>query len=171
MPMFAGTAAGVGGAIGTASYTTAMLATDIALISAGMGAYGQYQTGKFQERMTEYNAQLAAQEAETIKEASEYEQRAARKEGRKLKDRQFVQFAKGGVVPTTGTPLLVRQETAEDIEKDIRMMQYGYGIRRGRALSESKLQKMKGKGMSRAARWTAGTSLLTGAYRVSSIYA
>jgi len=171
MPMFAGAAMGLGGAIGTASYTTAMLAADVALIGAGVSAAGQIQTGKFQERMTEYNAQLAAQEAETIKAASEYEQRAARVEGRKLKARQFVQFAKGGVVPTTGTPLLVREETAGDIERDVRMMGYAYGIQRARALSEGRIQKMTGKGMSRAARWQAGSSLLTGAYRVSSIYA
>lgn len=157
----------------TGAATAAQAATTAAVTAigaAGFSAYGQIKQGLFQERMAKYNAKLAAQEAETIKEASEYEQRQARKEGRKLKAQQFVQFAKGGVVPTTGTPLLVREELAEDVEKDIRMMGYGYGIRRSRALSESKLQKMKSKGMSRAARWQAGTSLLTGAYRVASIY-
>lgn len=162
------------GATVTGTATAAQAATTAvvaATATAGVSAYGQYQTGRFQERMTQYNAQLAAQEAETIKAASEYEQRAARVEGRKLKARQFVQFAKGGVVPTTGTPLLVREETTGDIEKDVRLMGYAYGIQRARALSESQLQKMSGKGMSRAARWQAGSSLLTGAYRVSSIYA
>ena len=166
MPMAAGAFVA-----GNTAYTAAMIATDVAITAAAVSATSQIQQGKFQEGMLKYNAQLAAREAETIKEASEYEQRAARKEGRKLKAQQFVQFAKGGVVPTTGTPLLVREETAGDIEREVRLKGYGYGIQRSRALSESRLQKMKGKGMSRAARWQAGTSLLTGAYRVSSIYA
>lgn len=171
MPFLVGTAAGAGGAIGTASYTGAMLAADVALATAAVSATSQIQQGKYQQEMAEYNAALATQEAETVKEAGEYEEREARIEGRRLRAKQLLQFAKGGVVPTTGTPLIVGKKTAVDIEKDIQLQRYGYGLQYSRTLSRARLERMKGKGARRASRWAAGTSLLTGAYRASSVFA
>ena len=153
------------------TYGGAVVAADIALVAAGTSAYSQYQTGKFQEEMGEYNAALARQEAESIEEAGEFEQRETRAEGRRFRARQLLQFAKGGVVPTTGTPLLVGQETVADIAKDIKLQKYGFGLQKSRILSRAKQERQKGKYASRAGAWQAGTSLLTGAYRASSIYA
>ena len=153
------------------TYGTAALAADVALTTAAVSATSQYQQGKFQEEMGEYNAALAKQEAESVKEAGEFEERETRVEGRRIRARQLLQFAKGSVVPTTGTPLLVGQETQADIEKDIKLQRYGYGLQYSRTLSRGKLASKEGKYAKRAGAWQAGTSLLTGAYRASSIYA
>lgn len=152
------------------TYGAAAIATDIAITAAVVGATSQIQQGKYQQQMAEYNAALKEREAETITEASEYEEREARRAGRKLKAKQFMQFAKGGVLPTTGTPLLVREETEGEIERNIRLKKYGYGLQYSRAMSDARLQRMMGKSRSRASRWSAGTSLLTGGYRAASVY-
>ncbi len=148
----------------------AAVATDVAIGTAAYGAYSTYQQGKYQEDLYKDQAGQSIQEAEQIQEASQYEERESRVEGRKLKARQFLQFAKGGVVPGTGTPLLVGEETATSIERDVQKQKYGYGLEGERKYFEADLYKKKGKAASRAARWSAGTSLLTGAYRTASIY-
>ena len=141
-----------------------------AVAAAGTSAYMSYQQGKASEQENKYNAELAVREAETVKEASEYEERQTRIEGRQLRARQLLQFAKGGVVPGTGTALLVRSQTAAKTEQNIAMQKYGYGLQQTKSMSQAKLYKMMGKSKSRASRWQAGSSLLTGAYRASSVY-
>lgn len=139
-------------------------------IATGIGAYSSVQQGKSQRMMAEFEAERLAAEAKTTEEASEYEERQSRVEGRQLKARQLLQFAKGGVVPGAGSPLLVQEETSAEVLRNINLQKYGYGLQTSRFMSESKLQKMMGKSRSRASRWQAGSSLLTGAYRASSIY-
>ncbi len=138
--------------------------------AAGVSAYSSLQQGKFAEQMGERNAALLEQEAESIGKASEFEERETRIEGRKIRARQLLQFAKGGVVPTTGTPSVVGQQTMVDIEKDIKLRKYGYGLQKSRTKSKAKLARLEGRAASRASAWQAGSSLLTGAYRVGSIW-
>ena len=154
----------------TASITAAQVATYATIAAAGYGAYSTYQQGQYQEDLYEDQAGQSVREAEQIQEASRYEERESRIEGRELRARQYLQFAKGGVVPGTGTPLLVGEETAVDIERDIQRGKYGFGLESQRKYFEAGIQRKKGKAASRAARWQAGSSLLTGAYRVASIY-
>lgn len=146
------------------------VAADVAIGAAAYGAVSTYQQGKYQEDLYKDQAAQDVREAEQITEASRAEERESRIEGRKLRARQYLQFAKGGVVPGTGTPLLVGEETAVDIERDIQRGKYGFGLESQRKYFEAGIQRRKGKAASRAARWQAGGSLLTGARRVASIY-
>lgn len=148
----------------------ATAATTAALAAAGTSAYMSVQQGRAYEKQGEFQAELAEREAQTVKEAGEYEERQSRVEGRQLRARQMLQFAKGGVVPGTGTPLLVGGQTAADTARSITLQKYGYGLQHTQSMSQSKLYRMMGKSRSRASRWQAGSSLLTGAYRASSIW-
>ena len=168
MPAAAAPAAGAAAA--TTASTAATVATYAAIAAASYTAYSTYQQGKYQEDLYKDQAAQSVREGEQITEASRFEEREARIEGRKLRARQYLQFAKGGVVPGTGTPLLVGEETAVDIERDIQRGKYGFGLESQRKYFEAGIQRKKGKAASRAARWQAGSSLLTGAYRVASIY-
>ncbi len=168
MPAAAAPAAGAAAA--TTASTAATVATYAAIAAASYTAYSTYQQGKYQEDLYKDQAAQSVREGEQITEASRFEEREARIEGRKLRARQYLQFAKGGVVPGTGTPLLVGEETAVDIERDIQRGKYGFGLESQRKYFEAGIQRKKGKAASRAARWQAGGSLLTGAYRVASIY-
>ena len=150
--------------------TAAQAATVEAIAAAGTSGYMAIQQGRAAEQEGKYNAELAAREAESVKEASAHEERESRIEGRQLRARQLLQFTKGGVVPGTGTPLLVGAQTAAKTEQNIAMQKYGYGLQQSRSMSQAKLYRMMDKSKSRASRWQAGSSLLTGAYRASSIY-
>ncbi len=141
-----------------------------AVAGAGVSAYSAIQQGKIAEQTGKFNAALASQEAETIDISQEFEERETRVAGRKLRARQLLQFASGGVVPTTGTPLLVQRETGADVEKEIGRQKFGFGLQKQRAFSRGRFAKAQGKALSRASRFQAGSSLLTGAYRVGSIY-
>ena len=157
-----------GAAAGTSTATT--VAAYAAIAAAGVGAYSSIQQGRAAEEAGKFQAGLAAQEVEDLDVAKEFEERDLREEGRKLRARQLLQFAKGGVVPGTGTPLIMAEDTAEQVERDIGRMKYGYGLQQRRALSRGALARAEGKSQKRASRWSAGSSLLTGAYRAGSIY-
>ena len=157
------------GGTATAAQAATVAAT-AALATGGVMAYSSIQQGKFQEEMGEYNAALARREAESVEEADEFEQRETRAEGRRIRARQLLQWTGGGLVPT-GTYEEISMKTKADIEKDIKLQKYGFGLQKSRTLSRGKLEKQKGKYARRAGTWQAGTSLLTGAYRASSIYA
>ena len=159
-------------ATATTATTTATTATTIAAYTAAAAAavtaYSSIQQGRYAEQMGKAQAGLYGQEAESIDKATEFEEREMRVEGRKLRARQLLQS--GGTVPGTGTNLLVGIETVKDVEKDIHTMKYGYGLQRRQAYSQAALARMSGKSQKRASRWNAGSSLLTGAYNVGSIY-
>lgn len=141
-----------------------------AIGGAAISYQQQRQAGQIAAQAHEFDAVRAEQEAEQIEKVSEHEERQTRVEGRRLRARQLLQFASGNVVPSTGTPLTVGERTAEEIEKDIRLKKYGFGVQVGQKKKEAQLQRIMGKTKTRAARFAAGTSLLTGIYRTASIY-
>ena len=140
-----------------------VLMADAAILASGISAYSTLQQGQFAAGMADYNAKVMAQEAESTEEAGEYETRDMRREKRMLIAKQLTSFAKGGVVPSAGTPLNLGAKTAGLAEMDIRMTQYGYGLSASQALSRGRIEKAYGKSQKRASRWQAGTTLLTGA--------
>lgn len=142
----------------------------VAIAGAGVSAYSSIQQGKIAEGQAKFQEELAGREAESVDVSQEFEERATRVEGRKLRARQLLQFASGGVVPGVGTPLTVGKETARDIEEDIGAQRFGFGLQRSRALSRGKLAKARGKAATRASRLQAGTSLLSGAFRAGSVF-
>jgi len=148
----------------------ATVAATAAMAAGGTSAYMSYQQGKAAEQEGKYNAELAAREAESVKEASAYEERESRIEGRQLRARQLLDWVGGGLPPVGRTLLNVQSQTAAKTEQNIAMQKYGYGLQESRSMSQAKLYKMMGKSKSRASRWQAGSSLLTGAYRASSVY-
>lgn len=152
----------------TAAMTTEMAVASVA--TAGMGAYSYTEQARSQRQQGKYDAELARREAEITAEASEHEEREERREAKRLREKQFVQFAGGGVVPSKGTPLKVIADTQAEIEADIGLQTYGYGLKREQLLSRAQMERKLGKSKSRASRYMAGTSLATGAYRTASLY-
>lgn len=155
----------VGGSLVMPALTAGMLAADIGLAATGLSAYGTYQQGQFAEDMGEYNAKVYAAEAESFKEAGEYETREERIEKRKLLARQLVSFAGGGVVPGVGTPLKIMSRTGYEMERDIGMTQHEYGLAGSRAKSRARYSRYSGRSRKRAAMWQTGSTVLTGASR------
>lgn len=131
----------------------------------GMQALSERTEAKVAAGAYKYQAALAAKEAEAIRRAGALEAREKREEGRRFKGRQLAQLAATGKIPTVGTPLSLLAETEYEIAKDIKILESQYGLASGRAVAESRLERLFAKGATRAGRYKVGSTLLTGAYR------
>ena len=76
------------------------------------------QNAEAQRAIAEYNAQMAEREAEAERVAARREAEKFEKEGRRLKGTQRVLLARGGVLATEGTPALLLDETAQELEQE-----------------------------------------------------
>ena len=149
----------------------------IALVAgASFQAYGQYQSGKAAEaqgkaeqQIAEYNTTLKERQADAERERARVEAERFSKEGDALQATQNVQFAKGGVLVTEGTPALVLEQTAMELEAN-RMAILTEGFLAGSFLeSEAEGLKLvgsaaaaKGKNLNTASQYSAIGSLLSG---------
>jgi hypothetical protein len=143
--------------------------------AAGIQAFGQIQEGraaeaeaKAQQDILEFNAKLKEREAKAAIDRARVEAGIFEREGEALQARQQVSFAKGGVLGT-GTPALVLEETAQELEADrLQILREGFlaesfakteatGLRfQGRAA------RARGTNIKRASRFKAAGSILSG---------
>jgi hypothetical protein len=78
---------------------------------------GMYKSAQTQIEGFEDRAQLGDIAAGEAQRAGEYEASQIALEGRRLRARQLVQYAKSGVMPD-GTPNLVMAQTKSEVERD-----------------------------------------------------
>lgn len=141
-----------------------MAATMAGMAIGGMGwqAYSQYRGGREQEKWYRYNAMLDLQQAKEERRATGYEAGLHRKAGRELLEEQRAGYAAAGV-GEEGTPGIVAEKTAEEIEIDALAIQRAGKQRAQVSESRAKLSKLRGRSARRAGMWQTGTTLLTGA--------
>lgn len=152
------------------------LTIGLLIFGTGVSAYGMIQQGIAAEAQSQaeqdilnYNAQQKIKEAEEMRAAAAEEAVKFAKEGRRLKGKQKVAIARAGVLSSVGTPALLLEETAQELEADrLAILKQGYlqaefagseafGMRfRGEAA------KARGKAAKRGAYLVAGGTLLTG---------
>ena len=109
------------------------MALPLLLVGTGIQAYGQYQQGQTaaaqaeaQQETLRYNAQLKEQQARAELIRSQEEARKFQRQGEQLQGAQAVAIAKGGVL-SSGSPLLVIEDTANELEKDrLSILRDGY---------------------------------------------
>ena len=140
-------------------------------VLAGVQAKRQ---GEEQQKIAEFNAAIEERRAVAERDAALDASRKFEERGKRLTGAQRVAFAKGGVLASEGTPLLVMEETLADLEED-RLRIAEEGFLRG-SFFESSAQVLRAQCRSfvargRAARTgsilSAGGSLLTGGARVA----
>lgn len=93
-------------------------ATVYGLIGSAYSAYSQYQAGKSQEGMADYNAQIARNNAIASQQKAEADADSAKYEQKKHKARVRASYAKAGI-QMAGTSLLVMAEQAGDMALDL----------------------------------------------------
>jgi len=136
------------------------------IIQQGRAAEAQ---GQAEQDILDYNAAQKIKEAEEIRAAAQKEARKFAKEGRRLKGAQRVAIARAGVLSTVGTPALLLEETAQELEAD-RLAILEQGFLRGEfAESEAfglRFQgvaaRARGKAVRRGSQLAAAGTLLTG---------
>ena len=151
----------------------------------GMKAAGRaaMQTAEYNKKIRDRNARVAEQEADLRERVGGREVLRFRKQFDKLQARAGTAYRKSGVLATTGTPLDVLRESADEAEEDIqtirltaatdagRMRQQGVNQRLAGQLTllEGRQQKLAYDIRARDARMSALTTLAKGGYQVSQI--
>jgi hypothetical protein len=147
--LFAGTAVGTIGAI-----------------QAGRAAKAQ---GQAEQDILNFNAQQKIKEAEEQRAAAAEEAAKFAKEGKRLRGTQRVAIARAGVLASEGTPALLLEETAQELEADrMAILKQGFlqaefaesqafGLR-----FQGKSAAARGKAAKRGSLLAAGGTLLTG---------
>ena len=133
----------------------------LAIGGLGMGVMGTLQQGRQEQQWYNYNAALDIQRAGQEREAAGYEAGLHRKAGRELLEEQRAGYAAAGVTER-GTPGIVGEKTAEQIEIDALAIERAGAQRSQYAMSQAKMSKMRGKAAKRASMWQAGSTLLSG---------
>ena len=153
-PLALGTA-GVGGAAATTGlFGTAgsfALAPTLMTLGTGMGVMGAMQAGRAGQQAAAFNMESARMEG-AAKEA------AQRRESSRQLGSIRAGISKSGA-RMEGTPLMVLAESAANAEIDALTTRFSTG-------RQMELERMRGTQARRAAYWSAGTSLLTGASRI-----
>lgn len=165
--------AAVAGGGGAAAATGLSLGAKFA-IGATIGGtilqvLGARQQAKQQSALAKYNAQLEIQRAERLKQVGKTVQEQRKEDIRRLLARQRVDFAKGGVIGTTGTPLTVGLETAGREAYNAIIERHNTEIGVSQAESRAEIFGIKAKSAKSAGKFNVGASLLTGVSQVANI--
>lgn len=151
--------------------TTALLVTALTATAVGTGvsAYNQYQAGKAQQALNNYNAQVNEQVAADTARDARIKANAQRAENERLKARQRALYAKAGVVLGTGTPLLTQVAQAGELEMAALEVETAGNVEAARLRTQAVLDRMAGKSASRAGTLGAAGTILQGIGQASSI--
>ena len=155
----------------------------LGVASAGMQAKSQYDQGKAAKAQGEseqawanYNAEVAQHEANQKDLANSEEGRRARSQAQRIQATQRAKYAASGLA-LEGTPLLVMEETAMNLEKDILELSLQGELESGKLRSQAGISllqgqaaKQRGNNLANAYNMQAGASLLSGAAGVAGTY-
>jgi len=141
-----------------------------------VSAYGIIQQGRAadvqaqaEQDILNFNAAQKVKEAEEIRAAAQEEARKFAKEGRRFRGKQKVAVAWAGVLTTEGTPALLLEETAQELEAD-RLAILKQGFLRGEFVESEAFgmrfqgvaARARGKAARRGSQLAAAGTLLTG---------
>lgn len=148
---------------------TTIMAASLAMsaAAAGIGAYGQYQQGKYQEKVAENNAIVQNRMAEDALKRGEAKEQQHRQQVQQMISRQRTQLAANGVDMQGGSALDMIGDTAMMGELDALTIRsnaaneaYGHRVGATNTLAQGKLDRMAGN-------YGAASTLLTGAGKVA----
>ena len=136
----------------------APLAIPAMVAGTAVSAIGQYQAGRETRSLSRSQAAAQAADAAAAREQAKAAGRLKRAEGRELAARQRVAY--GGI--SGPTPMLVLNETMDQIEQDAANIQRGGVNAYERGMQESAWTRRAGRSAYRSGLWGAGSSLMTG---------
>jgi hypothetical protein len=142
----------------------ALIPAAIALVGAGVSAHSQHQQGKFQAKVAQQNADLAAFDEADAKRRGAVAEERHREKVRAMIGAQRAAFGANNVMTNSGTPLGLLAETAQMGEEDALMIRnnaareaYGVGVERVNSRTRARMYRRGGS------QDAAGTALAGGA--------
>jgi len=126
--------------------------------------------GKQEQAMHHYNAQVAAQEAESEKKLAQIESDQRRDQMRRHLSQQAAQYGMMGVT-MSGSPLKVQNETAEQLALGVELAKYDRTARVKSLESESAFMRLSGDVAKLTGRRQGNAALIGGAADTAGAYA
>lgn len=147
--------------------STAITVGDAALtVGTLVGAGSAIAQGQQQAAWADYNAAVARNEQIATRQAARFEEARLREKERRVLSSQEAAFGAAGVTGE-GTPLLLRTQTAEDVELDALAIRYSGSVAAARAGADAAVSRLRGRSRRAGGFVRAGSTLLTGASRVT----
>ena len=134
----------------------------IAVAGTAVSVVGQIQQGKQQEKIAEYNAAIAEQEAVAASKKAAFDADASARRFKVLMGKQRALYAKAGVDIASGSPLLLLTAQAEEAERDRQSILFGGQVASTQRTNQAGLFRLKGSQARTASRIGAGSTFLTG---------
>lgn len=154
---------------GTIALATSIIGTGMQVVGGLQQASASKAANRANAEIAARNAAIAASEGERARMAAGEQAREKRKEARRLLARQTVLYAKSGVKPETGTPLIVSEETKKQLARQAAIVQeqgdyaYSYGMSQAGIYGEQEsLYGKMARSAGRMGLWSTGTTLATG---------
>lgn len=122
---------------------------------------GSIQAGRGQRQQAEFQADVAQQRATSERQTSEAEAQDFLRNQRRLLSTARARRAGSGVDLTSGTPLLVDDETIDEIALQTARIRQGGEVQATRLEQGAQLRRAQGRAAQRAGFLRTGTSLLT----------
>lgn len=154
----------------TGATAAKIAAAALSSLAAVATVAGTIQQGKAAEAAGKFNAEVARQQAEQERLIAERDAQRFRQEQSRLLARSRALRAGQGVTGE-GTPLLVDEATAGEIELGALTIQRGGQARATRLEQQARLDEFKGKSERSASRIRAGSTLLTAGSQLASSFA
>ena len=137
--------------------------TVVAVTTAAVGAYGQYQTGKAQNTMYKYEAAQGEADARAEQKSAVVESERIRKMGQRAAAEANVQLAANGGDLASAGSLAINREIYRSSEEDAYFALVGGEDRSKRMLAGAQLDKMRGSAAKTAGMFGAVQTLGSGA--------
>ena len=130
-------------------------------IGVALSALSQFQQGRAESAQARFQANLLQQQAVRRRQEAAAQESAFRRRQARFSGRQRALFGGAGVT-FEGTPLLVQEDTAAEIELAALNIRAGGAVEATRLEQQATFQRRFGSSASRAGTLRAGSTLLTG---------
>ena len=142
----------------------------VAAAAAAVGAAASISQGIQQKKIAEANARIREQEAEAVRARARFEEDRQRElRARAIGAQRAAAAASGVVLDAEGSALLAQAETVIESELDILAIRAASSIEEQRAISGAALARFQGRAFQTQGFFGAGSSLLGGAQKISSL--
>lgn len=147
--------------------TAALTLGDLALAgSAIMGVTGAISSGQAQADAARYNSQMAQNQAAYERQRAQIQADQQREKDRHLMAAQRARMGAQGLDMTTGSPLVVLENTAAQADTDYRTILANGDVAASRAESQAALDRMTGSTALTSSWLSAGSTAFSGAARL-----
>ena len=141
--------------------TSAIIAIVGVAVSAAGAGYSAYAASEAQASAADYNKKLAENQAALAQQAADIDADTMKEKNRRLQALQLTEQGGSGVETESGSPLLVRADTARQMQRDIYLTKYGGYVHSSGYLQQAGLQGLYAQNYHRGAEIGAGVSLLS----------